>query len=486
MIPDIFISNTLGGKKTLFKPLKPGKVSMYACGVTTYDHYHIGHALQAIYFDMIRNYLEFVGYDVTYVRNYTDVDDKIINRAKEQGISPAALAKNMIASSEEDMTALECRAANHAPKVSESIPQIIAMVETLIKNAAAYATKSGDVYYRVRAKKDYGKLSNRRPDELQSGSRDIVLGEKEDELDFALWKCDNTPDASWPSPWGQGRPGWHIECSAMAKEFLGSSFDIHGGGRDLVFPHHENEIAQSESANKAPFASIWMHCGLLTINKQKMSKSLGNHITVKDFLKKYPTEVLRLAFLQFHYTSNIDFSNNTFINAHKRLYYYYATLLALDELGQKSPSGAKPKADFDPAAIRQRFCTAMNDDLNAAQALGGLNNDFRKVQDLLKEKASPEKFATAKALAAEFRTLFKVFGLLQKDPKESLETLRVMLLPELGITKPEILKQIEARKKARQDKDFAKADELRKALQARGIELMDTQEGTDWKIAYEQ
>lgn len=333
---EVFVQNTLTGKKERLVPIRPGHVSIYACGVTTYDHYHIGHALQAIYFDMICRYLRYAGYKVTYVRNYTDVDDKIINRAKDLGISPQKLAQDIIESSEEDMIALGCIAPDFAPRVSRSIPEIIAMVEDLIRNGAAYATPDGDVYYRVRSKSDYGKLSNRKVDELRAGTRDLVEGGKEDPLDFALWKHDETEGASWDSPWGKGRPGWHIECSAMSKIHLGPSFDIHGGGRDLIFPHHENEIAQSESANKCSYANIWIHSGLLTIEKQKMSKSLGNHIALKDFLKKWPAEALRLAYLQHHYGSNIDFHKDTFKKAHQRLFYYYSTLGTLDDLAEEA------------------------------------------------------------------------------------------------------------------------------------------------------
>ncbi|MES2744588.1 MAG: cysteine--tRNA ligase, partial [Bdellovibrionota bacterium] len=280
---EIQVYNTLTGKKEKFETLEPQHVKMYACGVTVYDDCHIGHAMQAIYFDVIRNYLEYVGYKVTYVRNYTDVDDKIIKRSAERKMTPKALVDEIIASSERDMEGLGVRAATHEPRVSESIPQIIEVISDLEKNGYAYSTAEGDVYYRVRKKADYGKLSNRKTDELQAGTRDLVKGDKEDELDFALWKCDATEGASWDSPWGRGRPGWHIECSAMAKMYLGKSFDIHGGGRDLVFPHHENEIAQSEAANSCKYANVWMHSGLLTIEKSKMSKSLGNHILISKF-----------------------------------------------------------------------------------------------------------------------------------------------------------------------------------------------------------
>lgn len=483
---EITVYNTLSRKKEKMQTVRPGEIRMYACGVTTYDHYHIGHALQAIYFDIFRNYLEYAGYKVTYVRNYTDVDDKIIARAQERGISPAKLARDIIVSSEEDMKAIGCRAPDHSPKVSESIPDIIAMIETLIKNGAAYPTKQGDVYYRVRAKKDYGKLSNRKIEELKSGTRDIVEGDKEDGLDFALWKADTTPEASWPSPWGQGRPGWHIECSAMAKRYLGDHFDIHGGGLDLVFPHHENEIAQSESANQCKFANYWMHNGLLTIEKQKMSKSAGNQITLKVFLKQWPGESLRLAYIQYHYRSNIDFQKDTFLQAHKRLFYYYSILHALDHAATESESTkGKILEQHNPEQLRERFHAAMCDDFNSSLALGEINKAFKSANEILRQKNSPDRAATAGGLAAMFRECLAVFGLLQEEPAASLNKLRTMILPELGITEPEIAKAITDRKQARADKNFALSDEIRDRLAAKGIELMDTAAGTDWKIKYD-
>lgn len=479
-MPEIFVSNTLTGKKEKFESLKNGHVGIYACGVTTYDHFHIGHALQAVFFDMICRYLRFAGYRVTYVRNYTDVDDKIIARAATQGISPAVLAQQMIDSSDEDMVALGCELPSFRPRVSQCIPEIIGMVEELVSKGAAYATSRGDVYYRVRRKEDYGKLSNRKVDELRSGTRDIKESDKEDELDFALWKADTTPDASWGSPWGRGRPGWHIECSAMSRLHLGKTFDIHGGGRDLVFPHHENEIAQSESANGCLYSRYWIHSGLLTIEKQKMSKSLGNHINLKDFLKKWPAESLRLAYLQYHYASNIDFQRDTFLRAHQRLCYYYQSLDALDSIAAEGP-----KLSLDTAAIREEFHRNMSDDFNSGMALASLNKEFKRANEMATAKKNPLNAANAHALAKILRECFAVFGLLQAPPKTMLETLRTMILPELGIRREEIEAKIGERKQARIDKDFAKADQVRAELSQRGIELMDTPSGTDWRIKYE-
>jgi cysteinyl-tRNA synthetase len=482
MLPQILVTNTLTRRKEPLKPLRTGSnhIGMYACGVTVYDDCHIGHAMQAIFFDVIRRYLQFAGYEVTYVRNFTDVDDKIIDRARQRGMSPARLAQDMIDSSERDMNAIGVRPADHQPRVSEMIPQIIRMIEQLITNDAAYATSSGDVYYRVRRKRDYGKLSGRNPDELRSGTRDLVQGEKEDPLDFALWKKDDVPDASWDSPWGRGRPGWHIECSAMSKEFLGNSFEIHGGGRDLVFPHHENEIAQSESANKAPYASCWMHCGLLTIDKQKMSKSLGNHITIQEFLKSWTPEVLRFGILQYHYSSNVDFSKAVFAQCHRRLLYFYETIDLLAQM-----AGNRAVASTDHWLIVE-FNKAMADDFNTAAALAGLSKAMKNARELVTGKKSAPKTAEAAQLLDAIHQLGAVLGLFEQDPKIATRDLKMRLLPELGITEAEIQAAIRKRAEARAAKDFVAADSARNELLARGIELRDGTTGTDWSFKYSE
>ncbi len=475
----ILMTNTLTGKKEPLKLLDPASnhVGIYACGVTVYDDCHIGHAMQAIYFDIMRSYLRYCGYKVTYVRNYTDVDDKIINRAKERGISPAKLAADMIAGSERDMRAIGVSAADFEPKVSENISEIISMIQTLIKNGFAYSTKTGDVYYRVRKKSDYGKLSNRKPDELRSGTRDIVAGEKEDDLDFALWKSDTTPDASWASPWGKGRPGWHIECSAMSCKHLGKSFEIHGGGRDLVFPHHENEIAQSEAANEAPYANIWLHSGLLTIDHQKMSKSLGNHISIQKFLQDWPAEVLRLGFLMNHYSSNIDFSQSFFQTCHKRLLYYYEGLVAMDEYAGNTKSAP------DKSTI-EAFHAVMSDDFNTVAAISAINKSFKQARELLTSKKTPQKQAEVSAIAAGIREIGQILGLFKSDAASEVQKIKIKLLPSLGITESEIQAAINERKDARATKDFARGDQVRDTMAAKGIELRDTPQGTVWSVKF--
>lgn len=475
----ITLTNSLTRRKEPLVLLNPNSnhVGIYACGVTVYDDCHIGHAMQAIYFDILRSYLKYCGYSVTYVRNYTDVDDKIINRAREKGVSPAKLASDMIASSIRDMAAIGVKPADFEPKVSENIPEIIAMINQLVAAGYAYATKSGDVYYRVRKKTDYGKLSNRKPDELKSGTRDIVAGDKEDELDFALWKSDATPDASWSSPWGQGRPGWHIECSAMSCKHLGKSFEIHGGGRDLIFPHHENEIAQSEAANRAQYASIWMHSGLLTIDQQKMSKSLGNHITIKQFLSEWPAEVLRLGFLMNHYSSNIDFSQHFFQTCMKRLLYYYEGLVAMaDYAGEVT-------TDPDGKLIAE-FTSSMSDDLNTVAAISALNLAFKRARELMIGKKNQQKQKEISAIYSAIRRTSDVLGLFKNAPQAEIHSLKTKLLPSLGITENEINSAIRERQEARAAKDFTKGDAVRDQMAAKGIELRDSPNGTIWSIKF--
>lgn len=483
---EIQVYNTLSGKKEKFETIEPGHVKMYACGVTVYDDCHIGHAMQAIYFDVIRSYLEYVGYKVTYVRNYTDVDDKIIKRSGERNMTPKALVDEIIASSEKDMQGLGVRAATHEPRVSESIPEIIEVIQDLEKNGFAYSTAEGDVYYRVRKKADYGKLSNRKTDELKAGTRDLVAGDKEDELDFALWKCDDSPGASWDSPWGRGRPGWHIECSAMAKMYLGKSFDIHGGGRDLVFPHHENEIAQSEAANSCKYANYWMHSGLLTIEKSKMSKSLGNHILISKFLTRFPGEVLRLAYLQNHYTSNVDFSEQVFRTAAQRLLYFYETLRELDSLSEAVPGGSKLLSGHSPGDIIENFHREMTNDFGTVGALREILIGFRKANELRQGKKSAEKSFAAAEYARVFRELLGVFGLIQEAPETFIASLKSKIVRDLGIEESTIEGLIVDRKAARDAKDFAKSDEVRAKLSDLGIELMDSTEGTRWTVIWKE
>ena len=481
MPADVKIYNTLSRKKELLKPLKPGEVSIYACGVTVYDDCHIGHAMQAIFFDTFRNFLEFVGYKVTYVRNYTDVDDKIINKAQELGISPKTLSENVITSTEADMKTIGVLPATFSPKVSEHLSEIISMIETLVTKEAAYVTEEGDVYYKVKQKEDYGKLSGRKTDELKSGTRSITSKSKEDNLDFSLWKRDKTEDASWESPWGRGRPGWHIECSALSQKFLGNSFDIHGGGLDLKFPHHENEIAQSESANSCPYANIWIHTGLLTLNKQKMSKSLGNHIPIKKFLESWDAEVLRLGFIQNHYASNIDFSHSVFSHCRKRLYYYYQTLLELDKLSTQLSDPEKEEAKKLDNTLEKAFVKSMSDDFNTSESLAELNKFVREMNKLA-SKPNKENQKKVYHGAQQIRKIGKILGLFTQDPEAFIQSQNSTLLKELSLSEEEIEKKIKERTKARDQKDWKKSDEIRDELSQKGIFLKDSTEGTSWLL----
>ena len=358
------------------------------------------------------------------------------------------------------------------------------MIEALIKNNAAYKTADGDVYFRVRSKGDYGKLSNRKPDELKGGTRDIVEAAKEDELDFALWKSDSTKDASWSSPWGQGRPGWHIECSAMAKTILGNSFDIHGGGLDLIFPHHENEIAQSEAANCCSYASYWLYSGLLTIEKQKMSKSLGNHIPIRTFMEQWPAEVLRLAYLERHYSSNIDFSKKVFESTRRRLLYFYETLRELDLIAIQDPK-VPVLRELQGNDFMERFHKAMSDDFNTALATAEILGHFKLANLVLKKKNEPSRNAAAAVLADQLRTVGKVLGILTLSPETFIQQLKSQVLPDLGITEAEISEAIAARKDARARKDWQAGDQIRDQLLKKGIELRDGANATEWTIAPE-
>ncbi|MDQ3234603.1 MAG: class I tRNA ligase family protein, partial [Pseudobdellovibrionaceae bacterium] len=336
----------------------------------------------------------------------------------------------------------------------------------------------------VLKKSDYGKLSNRKTDELRGGTRDLAMCDKEFDMDFTLWKHDDALGASWDSPWGRGRPGWHIECSAMAKMFLGASFDIHGGGRDLVFPHHENEIAQSEAANGCQYARYWMHSGLLTINKQKMSKSLGNHILIKDFVSRFPGEVLRLAYLQFHYASNVDFSEQVFRQAARRLLYFYESLQDLDRLAADAPAQDKFLPNFDPKQVAEAFHREMSNDFGTVGALRELLLGFRRANELRQGKKTPQKSFTAKAYTETFRELFRVFGLLKMEPQAFISQLKQQILKEMNLAESEVDRLIQARNDARQAKDWPKADAVRQELLQLNIEVMDTPEGTRWTILW--
>jgi cysteinyl-tRNA synthetase len=476
------VYNTMTGRKETFEPLHPGKVGMYVCGVTVYDYCHIGHARANVVFDVIFRYLQFIGYDVTYVRNYTDVDDKIIKRANERGISSDALAKEFIQAFDEDMKRLGLAEPTIQPKATHHIEHIIDLVKRLVERGIAYEA-AGDVYFSVGEFPSYLKLSKRNMDEMRSGAR-IAPGEhKRNPMDFALWKAAKPGEPSWDSPWGPGRPGWHIECSAMAMQYLGESFDIHGGGKDLVFPHHENEIAQSEGATGKPFVKYWLHNGFVNVNQEKMSKSLGNFFTIRDILNSYDPEVLRFFILTAHYRSPIDFSDQNLQEARLGLSRFYEALQAADEvLAACKQSDAESDAG---SALEAAFREAMDDDFNTAAAIGQLFDAVRTINRLITEKGfrkNREKVAEVRELRDALLKLGDVLGLFASEPAAWLKQLNLALLAHSGYTEADMEEFIRHRQEARKNKDFARADEIRDKLAAKGIQLLDGPQGTTWKV----
>ncbi|NYS60863.1 cysteine--tRNA ligase [Vreelandella salicampi] len=464
------IYNTLTRRKEPFQTLEPGKVRMYVCGMTVYDYCHLGHARVMVAFDVITRYLRARGYDVTYVRNVTDIDDKILKRADENGESITALTDRMIAAMHEDEASLNVLPPDEEPRATRHIDDIIAMIETLIAKGYAYAADNGDVYYRVRKFEGYGKLNNRNLDDMRSGARVDVDANKEDPLDFVLWKAAKSGEAHWASPWGDGRPGWHIECSAMSKCCLGDTFDIHGGGPDLTFPHHENEIAQSEAANGKPFVNTWMHAGAVRVNQEKMSKSLGNFFTIRDVLDEHDAEVVRYLLVASHYRSPINYSVDSLVDARKSLVRFYTSLEGLT-LGE-STLNADAELSSAESIFRERFFAAMDDDFNTPEALSVL---FDLVRELNRVRSSaPEQAAT---LAHELKALAETLGLLQQSPEAFLKGGQVLSLSEA-----EIEAKISERAEAKTKKDFAKADAIRDELAAQGIVLKDSREGTTWVV----
>nr|WP_298249149.1 cysteine--tRNA ligase [uncultured Halomonas sp.] len=468
------IYNTLTRRKEAFTPIDPGKVRMYVCGMTVYDYCHLGHARVMVAFDVITRYLRHRGYDVTYVRNVTDIDDKILRRADENGESIASLTERMIGAMHEDEARLGVLPPDQEPRATRHIDDIVAMIETLIAKDYAYAAPNGDVYYRVRRFEGYGKLNNRDLDEMRSGARIEVDEHKEDPLDFVLWKAAKPGEASWPSPWGEGRPGWHIECSAMSKCCLGETFDIHGGGPDLTFPHHENEIAQSEAANGKPFVNTWMHAGAVRVDHEKMSKSLGNFFTIREVLEHHDPEVVRYLLVASHYRSAINYAPEALADARKSLERFYNSLegLSLDGLSPEAASlDEGTLAGEAQSDIAQRFAAAMDDDFNTAGALSVLFDLARELNRARKE--APDR---APALAAELRRLGGILGLLQQDPASFLKA----GAGELPLTEAQIQARIDARAAAKKARDFAAADAIRDELAALGIILKDSREGTGW------
>ena len=486
------VYNTLSSEKEIFIPLHPGKAGMYVCGVTVYDYCHIGHARANVVFDIIYRYLAYAGYDVTYVRNYTDIDDKIINRANKEGVDYRTIADRYIQAFDEDMSRLGLAKPTVEPKATDHIGGIIAIIEALIAKGHAYESE-GDVYYAVETFPEYLKLSGRNLEEMQAGARVEVGEKKRNPMDFALWKSSKPGEPWWHSPWGQGRPGWHIECSAMSEEFLGKTFDFHGGGKDLIFPHHENEIAQSEAANGCQFVRYWLHNGFVNINSEKMSKSLGNFFTIREVLEKFDPETLRFFITSAHYRSPIDFSDQNLHDSQSGLERIYSCLAALDAFLLAVPSTTLQAEVLPPAAadlqeksaqLVSRFVEAMDDDFNSAQALGVLFDTVRSANRFLAETVQPTPAALSLAaqVRQQFSDLGNVLGLFGSVPAEWLAAIQTARRGQMNMQPEEIERLIVERAEARKAKDFKRGDEIRDLLLEKGIQLLDSAQGTSWKV----
>lgn len=479
--------NTMSMQKEEFVPIEPGKVRMYACGPTVYNYIHVGNARPIIMFDVLRRYLEYRGYEVTFVQNFTDVDDKIIKRANEEGISSEEVAKKYIAEYFTDAHALGVREATVHPKATENIQQIIDLITTLIDKGYAYEV-NGDVYYRTLKFKDYGKLSHQPIEDLQSGARIDVNDIKENPLDFALWKAAKPGEPSWDSPWGKGRPGWHIECSAMSEKYIPLPLDIHGGGLDLIFPHHENEIAQTEAALGKPLANIWMHNGFVQVDSEKMSKSLGNFKTIRDILESYLAETLRYFLAGKHYRSPIDFSLDNMDESERSQKRVYECLREVDKaLARENwkPGAAPAELVEELKQQDQSFMDALEDDVNTAAAMGHLFNMVRIAGRVLEDKklrnseGGRDILKAFRDATAKWDTLL---GLFAQKPEGFLASLREIRARRRGLDMNKVAGLLRERQEARAAKDFARSDAARDELAALGVEVRDTPEGPVWDI----
>ena len=460
--------NTLTKQKEEFVPVHEGKVGMYVCGPTVYNYIHIGNARPMIVFDTVRRYFEYKGYDVNYVSNFTDVDDKIIKKANEEGVPASEISERFIAECKKDMEGLNIEPATHNPKATEEIDGMIAMISTLIEKGYAYE-KNGTVYFRTRKFKNYGQLSKKNLDDMRAGIRIAVSDEKEDAMDFVLWKPKKEGEPAWVSPWGEGRPGWHIECSEMSKKYIGDTIDIHAGGEDLVFPHHENEIAQSEACNDEKFANYWMHNAFLNIDNKKMSKSAGNFFTVREISEKYPLQVIRFFMLSAHYRTPLNFSDTLVESAKTGLDRILTAIDLCREMAAKEETGSLSKEETEHFAnievLVKKFEGAMEDDFNTADAVSAIFEIVRESNSTVKDFSADY----AKKILKVLEDLCSVLGI---------ETTK-----EEEIIDEEIEKLIEERQAARKNKDFARADEIREELLAKGIILKDTREGVKWQRA---
>jgi cysteinyl-tRNA synthetase len=465
------IFNTPSGEKEEFVPLKPGEVRMYVCGVTVYDSAHIGHARSLLTFDVIYRYLNFLGYAVRFVRNFTDVDDKIIKKANEEGVSSETITARYIEEFYRDAEAIGLLRPAVEPRATSHVPEIIALIQQLEKAGLAYRV-NGDVFYRVEGFPQYGKLSRKKIDELEAGARVEVDERKKSPLDFALWKSSKPGEPTWESPWGPGRPGWHVECSAMSTKYLGQPFDIHGGGRDLMFPHHENEIAQSEGAFGYSLARYWIHNGFLNIEQEKMSKSLGNFYTIREILSRVDAVALRHYFLGSHYRSPLDFSFQGLEEAARSAERIYETI---DRVNREVPVAHQAVAD---PALLDEFRREMDDDFNTPRALALIFDEVRSINRLLDEKTT----ASVPPRAAALRTMGEVLGLLQDSPAVFFGRKKSRWLEQHALTAQQVEQWLAERNQARKEKNWPEADRIRQRLQQQGILLEDTPGGTVWKV----
>ncbi|MBW1840261.1 MAG: cysteine--tRNA ligase [Deltaproteobacteria bacterium] len=469
------IYNTLSRKKELFEPVEPGRVRMYVCGPTVYDSCHIGHARSVVVFDVIARYLRVNGYDVSHVRNFTDVDDKIIDRANLLGIDSQAVAEKYIEEFYRDMDALSVERATIEPRATEHIKPIIRVIENLMEKGIAYQI-NGDVYFAVESFKGYGKLSGRRLEDMEAGARVDVDERKRNPFDFVLWKTAKPGEPTWDSPWGKGRPGWHIECTAMSTEYLGEMIDIHGGGKDLIFPHHENEIAQSEAAFGKSFVKYWVHNGFVNIEQEKMSKSLGNFKMIKDVIKIYHPETVRLFLLSNHYRSPVDFTEQAMIEADSGLEKMYALLERVVRIGFSSDPKEKPAGEY-----WRLFCEAMDDDFNTARGIGILFVAVREINRTLDENGDTLS-PSIKTACTDILRIGSILGILAESPEVFFQNKTDKDIEKKSIDPAAINEMIEKRREARKAKDWKTADEIREKLEKMNIVLEDRSEGTVWKI----
>jgi cysteinyl-tRNA synthetase len=486
----IQIFNTQSGKKEEFKPIEPGKVRMYVCGPTVYDFLHVGNFRGPIFFNMVRNWLEKSGYEVTYIFNYTDVDDKIIKRANEEKREASEISETFIKEFEKDYQSLKLRPHTKNPRVTEHMQDIIDLIKVLVENGKAYEME-GDVYYSVHDFKDYGKLSHKNLEDLESGHRIDVNERKRNPMDFALWKKAKENEPSWPSPWSAGRPGWHIECSAMNRALLGDQIDIHGGGLDLLFPHHENEVAQTEGATGTSFVNYWMHNNMLTFGAQKMSKSLGNIKKARDFMQEYHPEVLKGMMLSSHYRSLLDFSEDHVAQILQMLGRVYSALahakeISLTEAGEEKEASASLPKSFAEAVekFKAGYVQALNDDFNSAEVFARVFDLVRQYNNLCRRpgKVGAEQVAVAREFLSQLREITAVTALFGEEPRGFLRDLDDLLLKKKSLKREDIDHLVQERAQARVQKDFAKSDELRDKLNGLGILVSDGPQGSVWEV----